>query len=108
MRNRKSFTTDEKQQTRLEQIQAELGQDMLEKLQKAFFVLAEAMMRRAVRKAEAELLEGQMTTTQTPVDAVPEEDTMETDVDGHTANRTNMLPWESCGPDCPVCTESET
>jgi hypothetical protein len=57
MRNKKSFTTDEKQQKRLEQIQAELGQDMLEKLQKAFVVLAEAMVLRAVRKAEAELQE---------------------------------------------------
>jgi hypothetical protein len=55
MRKKKSFITDEKQQERLEQIQAELGQDMLDKLHKAFVVLAEAMVRRAVRKAEAEL-----------------------------------------------------
>lgn len=27
--------------------------------------------------------------------------------DGHTADRTNILPWESCGPDCPVCAEFE-
>jgi hypothetical protein len=27
--------------------------------------------------------------------------------DGHTADRTNMLPWDSCGPDCPVCAEGE-
>jgi hypothetical protein len=27
--------------------------------------------------------------------------------DGHIADRTNMLPWDSCGPDCPVCAESE-
>jgi hypothetical protein len=27
--------------------------------------------------------------------------------DGHTADRTNMLPWDSCGPDCPVCAECE-
>ena len=32
MRKKKSFITDEKQQERLEQIQAELGQDMLDKL----------------------------------------------------------------------------
>jgi hypothetical protein len=57
MRKKKSFITDEKQQERLEQIQAELGQDMLDKLQKAFFVLAEAMVRRAVQKAKAELQE---------------------------------------------------
>jgi hypothetical protein len=28
-------------------------------------------------------------------------------VNGHTADRTKMLPWESCGPDCPVCAGSE-
>jgi hypothetical protein len=49
------FTTDERQQKRLEKIQAELGQDILEKVQKAFFALAEAMVHRAVRKAEEEL-----------------------------------------------------
>jgi hypothetical protein len=54
---RKRVTTDERQQKQLEQIQAELGQDMLEKLSKAFLALAEAMVRRAVRKAEAELQE---------------------------------------------------
>jgi hypothetical protein len=29
------------------------------------------------------------------------------DQDGHTKDRTNMLPWDSCGPDCPVCAEFE-
>ena len=57
MRKKESLITDDQQQKRLEQIQAELGQDMLEKLSKAFVVLAEAMVRRAVRKAEAELQE---------------------------------------------------
>jgi len=28
-------------------------------------------------------------------------------VNGHTADRTNMLPWESCGPGCPMCAEFE-
>jgi hypothetical protein len=32
-----------------------------------------------------------------------EEEVIETNVDGHTANRTNISPWESCGLDCPVC-----
>ena len=27
--------------------------------------------------------------------------------DGHTADRTDMMPWDSCGPDCPVCGECE-
>jgi hypothetical protein len=36
-----------------------------------------------------------------------EEAATETNVDGHTANRTDMLPWESCGPDCPVCGDGE-
>ena len=57
MRKKESLITDYQQQKRLEQIQAEVGQDMLEKLSKAFVVLAEAMVRRAVRKAEAELQE---------------------------------------------------
>jgi hypothetical protein len=48
------FTSDPKTE-RLQRIEAELGQDMLEKLSKAFVALAEAMVRRAVRKAEAEL-----------------------------------------------------
>ncbi len=48
------FTSDPKT-ARLQRIEAELGQDMLEKLSKAFVALAEAMVRRAVRKAEAEL-----------------------------------------------------
>ena len=27
--------------------------------------------------------------------------------DGHTKDRTNMLPLDSCGPDCPVCAHCE-
>lgn len=57
MRKTKCSITDERQQKRMEQIQADLGQDMLEKLSKAFLVLVEAMVRRAVRKAEGELQE---------------------------------------------------
>lgn len=40
-------------------------------------------------------------------DEAPDEETGETNLDGHTADRTEMPPWESCGPDCPVCAESE-
>ena len=56
MRKTKRSTTDERQK-RLEQIHEELGQDMVEKLNTAFVALAEAMVRRAVRKAEAQLQE---------------------------------------------------
>jgi hypothetical protein len=40
-------------------------------------------------------------------EASEEEGTDTNDSSGHTANRTDMLPWESCGPDCPVCSEFE-
>lgn len=57
MRKTIHANTDEKQRLR-EQIQEELGDDMLEKVHKAFLVLAEAMVRRAIRKAEAQLETG--------------------------------------------------
>jgi len=43
-----------------------------------------------------------------PGDQIHEDETVQNEnLDGHTADRTNMLPWDSCGPDCPVCAESE-
>ena len=36
-----------------------------------------------------------------------EETVQNENLDGHTADRTDMLPWDSCGPDCPVCAEFE-
>ena len=36
-----------------------------------------------------------------------EETVQNENLDGHTADRTNMMPWDSCGPDCRVCTEFE-
>jgi hypothetical protein len=40
------------------------------------------------------------------LDATLDEDAIEPN-DGHTANRTKMLPWESCGPECRLCAELE-
>lgn len=48
-----------------------------------------------------------MKTAQPLFDAVSEENGIESNVDGHTANRTDMVPWEPCGPECPVCAEVE-
>lgn len=36
-----------------------------------------------------------------------EETVQNENLDGHTADRTNMLPWDSCVPDCPACAEFE-
>ena len=37
-----------------------------------------------------------------------EEETVQNEnLDGHIADRTDMLPWDSCGPNCPVCAEFE-
>lgn len=45
---------------------------------------------------------------QVPGDQTHEEGTVQNEnLDGHTADRTDMLPWDSCGPDCPVCAECE-
>jgi len=55
MTKKKSISTDERQQKRMEQIQAELGPEMLEKLLAAFSVLSECMVHRAVRRAKAQL-----------------------------------------------------
>ena len=51
MKKTKTLTPDQKSE-RVRQIEAELGIDMLEKFHTAFMVLAEAMVHRAVRKAE--------------------------------------------------------
>jgi len=48
-----------------------------------------------------------MKTNERNVVGPSEEDASETNADGHTANRTDMLPWDSCGPDCPVCGDCE-
>jgi hypothetical protein len=48
-----------------------------------------------------------MKTAEPTVALFSEEEAIEANVDGHTANRTNMPPWESCGPDCPVCGDCE-
>jgi hypothetical protein len=48
-----------------------------------------------------------MRTAQPLIDVAPEEDAIETNADGHTTDRTEMLPWDSCGPECPVCAEFE-
>jgi len=58
MKKTKTLTPDQKIE-RLRQIEVELGIDMLEKFHRAFMVLAEAMVQRAVRKAKAELRERQ-------------------------------------------------
>jgi hypothetical protein len=58
MKKTKTLTPDQKSE-RVRQIEAELGADLLEKFHKAFLVLAEAMVHRAVRKAKAELRERQ-------------------------------------------------
>ena len=47
-------------------------------------------------------------TKRVPGGQTHEEETVQNEnLDGHTADRTNMLPWDSCGPDCPVCAEFE-
>jgi len=46
-------------------------------------------------------------TAEPDLDASSEDEDIETSMDGHTANRTDMLPWESCGPDCPTCGDFE-
>jgi hypothetical protein len=39
-----------------------------------------------------------------PGDQTHEEETAQNEkLDGHTADRKDMLPWDSCGKDCPVC-----
>jgi len=59
MTKKKSIATDERQQKRIQQIETELGPELLEKLMAAFFVLSECMVHRAVRRAKAQLAKRQ-------------------------------------------------
>ena len=38
---------------------------------------------------------------------VPEKTGEDPHRDGHAVDRMNMLPWDSCGTDCPVCAQFE-